>query len=580
MRYVKKIRRYSALGLLSVLLGAIGISSAVAADTPSLYWERGIQQTVTLGGDLTNQVWSVALVGPGERLQFSRSGKNASGFYVYSVDIPRDYSLGEYEIIVTNGVEQKTVAYVTISRLVSYDLTKDPKTLGFLAVVLTTLTAAIGMGRPSMSTQDGYEAGDPDSPQTQGDEAKQDENKGSVEGLSSDGIESGFANRGVIDRLRLGSKSLTQTLDVFRHSLIQESATRSRAWMRIVADGAWLQALFGPLSAMTIAVAITSGFSMYWLHDFSSSVIPELSPAFYLLFVLGLLDSLAGVAGVLTFFGFVLATGNITSATDLRGIIGFSVLFFVPILIAGSLRPLRRNKFTHVWERLVDYCVAPTLAYWAVKGMCAAVDGFARQITEIGEHSHQLAVLASCVIFVRLVLEDITRAAAPARLGFLVSSRIPEIEDHNLYFALLFKACLYTFFMYGFFGYSWQGAAAIVMLLLPQVLKIHVDKFPNFPKLFQILPGGVPNIVFMGFIGIYFSAWINGLPLIGEDKAKNLVLLLGIPGFMLSLIKLVGRAPREDDVRWYRREKFVGLYRTGGVFMLALALSLSSGVIG
>jgi len=263
----------------------------------------------------------------------------------------------------------------------------------------------------------------------------------------------------------------------------------------------------------------------------------------------------------------------------LRGLIGFSVLFFVPILIVGSLRPLRRVKFSSLWERLVDYCVAPTLAYWAIKAMCVAVDGFARQITEIGEQSHQLAVLASCLILIRLALEDFARVTAPARLGFLVSTRNPEIEEHNIYFALLFKACLYTFFMYGFFGYSWQGAAALGMLLLPQVLKIHVDKFPNFPKLFQILPGGVPNIVFMGFLGIYFSTWINGLPLIGEDKAKNLVLLLGIPGLVLSLIKLVGRAPHENDVRWYRRDNFVPLYRTGGVVMLALALALSSGVI-
>ena len=43
------VKRSKALLLLILLLEVAGLSAALGADTPTLTWERGRQQTITLG---------------------------------------------------------------------------------------------------------------------------------------------------------------------------------------------------------------------------------------------------------------------------------------------------------------------------------------------------------------------------------------------------------------------------------------------------------------------------------------------------------------------------------------------------
>jgi hypothetical protein len=141
------------------------------------------------------------------------------------------------------------------------------------------------------------------------------------------------------------------------------------------------------------------------------------------------------------------------------------------------------------------------------------------------------------------------------------------------------KVLIYLFFMYGFLQYSWQGFVAVAFLILPQLIKIYADKLPNFPTLFQIIPGGVPGVVFTAVLGLSVSNWINSLPLVAEDKSRTIFVLVAIPGFILSILKIFGRAPKQGDIRWYRRPKYKGLYRDGGVVMFTAAVSLVSGAL-
>ena len=101
------------------LLTTFGFLSAASADTnPTLLWERGRQQSVTLGGNTSDQLWSITLVGNSDRtLTFSKSSSNASGYLVYSVYIPADFPVGNYQVKIAGTAKSSTVANVYIQNL-------------------------------------------------------------------------------------------------------------------------------------------------------------------------------------------------------------------------------------------------------------------------------------------------------------------------------------------------------------------------------------------------------------------------------------------------------------------------------
>ena len=82
--------------LLSFTFLFIGSSAAQAVDVPDLSWERGRQQSVTLGGDTKSVLWNISLEGFGQSIPFSRSSVNDAGFIVYSIEIPEKLPVGRY----------------------------------------------------------------------------------------------------------------------------------------------------------------------------------------------------------------------------------------------------------------------------------------------------------------------------------------------------------------------------------------------------------------------------------------------------------------------------------------------------
>jgi hypothetical protein len=133
--------------------------------------------------------------------------------------------------------------------------------------------------------------------------------------------------------------------------------------------------------------------------------------------------------------------------------------------------------------------------------------------------------------------------------------------------------------MLGFFGFAWQILAAVALLVIPEILKLKAATFPNSAKLYQILPAGVPNVVVMAFIGFFFSAWANSLPLDAASKTKTLVVILALPGFLIGIAKLFGRKPAPGDTRWYLRDHLSALYKIGGLVVFALAVLITIGVL-
>ncbi len=561
MHSAVKIKLFSSF-LLALFFGLQGASIAQASDIPTLQWERGRQQVITLGGQTADKLWSIDLVGKGKTLTFNRSSVNKAGFLVYSVDIPASFSVGDYEIHVSGPQEATTTtAYVKILEQVSYDPLTDPKGVGVIAVIAFTLLSFFAGSKPGID-------------QSSSDEAS---SLGSVE-KEYQGV--AFEQTGRLDQTRLTKSSLTRKLDELRHVWILESSPRSPLISRLISDGTYTQSLIGPFALVLPLFGIGLGYQIAHVMKANNGLVPTSLGLMSAAVILGVFDAFAGLLAFITFTATVATEGRIHNAVDIRTLLGLSLIWFTPSLVAGAARPLRRNKNEwQLWERLTDLAISTLLAGLAIKEMTAALDGFSHQKTLLAEHSKEIAIAGGIAVIVRFLIEEMATRLAPRRVEYLTPPRVKEQYLDSFIYSILVKIVIYFFFMFGFFGLCWQMFTATAILILPGLFKRFAGKLPNVPWLWQLIPGGIPSIVIMSFIGFEFTHWVNSQPLVSSDKTKTILIITSLPGFAVGLLKLFGRTPKQGDVRWYRRENFRFFYRFSGPIMLVIAVLMTTGVL-
>jgi hypothetical protein len=558
--------RFFVTVLLGILFTFPTITIAQAIDTPELTWQRGRQQSITLGGNTADKLWQINLEANGKSLRFDQSSVSKNGFIVYTVEIPENLAVGRYEVVVSGpATTTNTVAFVNISPTVSYDPLADPKKVGVIAVIAFTLLTFFTGNR---------------SEDQSGEEAEESEDQSALGSVDTAYMGVGATKRGRGDLIGIGRSKIVQRLDLIRHLSIFNTASRSPLVMRIVADSSYLQAISGFFVLLLPVIGVGLGVAIALDTEISTSLIPTSLGLTLAIVVLALLDALSGLIAFIVYFLFVILSGEISNFADVQALLGMSLLWFTPALAAGATRPLRRALDDwDLWERVTDILVSTLLTGWAIKGMVLAIDGFAKEKTSIATHSDLIALVGAAMVIIRYLLEEFATRYTPARLEYLSPPKVKSQDLDSFLISLLVKALIFIFFMFGFFGFSWQILAATAALTLPSLLKRFDKALPNIPALFQIIPGGVPSIVVMSFIGTAFSNWANSLPLLAADKSKTLVVICSLPGFVISLLKLFGRSPKPGDVRFYRRDSMKIIYRTFGPIMLFIASLITIGVI-
>jgi hypothetical protein len=568
MRLEMKIRN-----LISAIFIILAISAAPASAvyTPVLTWERGIEQSITLGGNTDTTLWNIELRSEdGEVLQLERSGKSENGYFVYSILLPEKLKLGRYSIYATAlGTEPALTSYVDVIPLKNLDPTADPKVFGFVATIAFMVLSMLA----SAPSQEKSSRGEGRNEPVEGSHRDNPTYIDYKENLEDN------QERGIIDRIGYGKIAVMRRLDAARFSTSHYTPHYSPLLSRIASDASWFQALFGPLVLLLPAFGVFIGVKLAMTTDMTASLIPHNLTLVTIALLLGVVDAASGLLIAITYATYVIATQNLVNTIDLRAILGLSLIFFAPVLIAGTLRPLRRPR--DEWnfaERSADLVVAPLFAAFAVQGIFTALDGLSHQRTELSAYALHFGIIAGGAILVRYLLEDFTARLAPARLNYLVPTyKIPQ--DYSYYVAsLVGKVTLFLLFLYNFLGFSWQLFAALIMLLIPQVLKRIQSSFPNSPTLFQFLPMGLPQMVVMGLLGLFLSSWVNDLPLLAADKTKTIVILLGIPSLVLGMMKAFGREAAEGDQKWYCRPQSKAIYYIGGPILIAIATAQQLGV--
>jgi hypothetical protein len=561
--------------LLALIFATFTMSGASADDgIVVLTWEQGLEQSVTIGGQTDGSLWEIELRGPnGKTLDFNRSTKNSAGYFLYRIAIPENYPKGRYEVYAsTINRPEQLISYVDIVENKGFNPFGDVKKFGYLSTVAFAIFTAIATARRedfrTVALKKSREAN----------EADEDKSDPASINFKDNLVE--LEERGIIDRLGYGRIGWIARLDAIRFTYSNSFPRFSPLAARYISDGSWFQAIFGPLALLFPIAGIATGVAMAMDTDMTKTLVPTSITLVLIGLAIGICDALAGLLVASTYIFWALATGNLVNAIDLRTALGVALIFSAPVLLVGNIRPLRREpetwKFT---ERLVDVVVVGALSIVVVKALFTSLDSLSQQQTLLSTYAGYFSLIAGVLVALRYIIEDITEKIAPARLNYLIPTSAPGQEFSYYFGAISIKVSIFILFLIGFFGISWQLIAGVLLLAVMELMKYFKDSWPNSPFLYQLLPSGVPQIVLMAFIGVATTSWAESLPLIAEDRAKTIFLIIAVPSLILTVLKMFGRNPRPEDVKWYCRSKMRFFYYLFGPAMVALALGLQLGVI-
>jgi hypothetical protein len=271
-------------------------------------------------------------------------------------------------------------------------------------------------------------------------------------------------------------------------------------------------------------------------------------------------------------------TVGLSTAADVRMMMGLFIIGFGPALLAGAFRSLRKppaGNFAEWWERATDLAIAPFLGGWATKGMIEALPALAGVKLPLAESANMIASVVAVSLVARVLLEEFTSRFYPGRLNYIHPSDVPSSSNLQKSIALAMRAFIFWFVAGAFIGTSWHLYVGTALFIAPSYLGLLQDKFPNYPRLYQILPSGLPGLAFTLLVASYSLAGLTAL--LGEtpDLAKMAFVLLPIPSVILSVLGMLGREPAEGDVRWYERDHLTWLYRIGGIAVFIYTLQLT-----
>lgn len=345
---------------------------------------------------------------------------------------------------------------------------------------------------------------------------------------------------------------------------------------RIVNDAAPLRAFTGiasyllPLASLVLGIMAASSVGGLAEPAAAAFMLP--------LMVIGIFDALAGLIGAVSFAVVVAVSGGLVNAASVRSVIGVALVIAGPGLIASSFRDIRRRRTSGsagAWERLTDLVVVPLIGAWTTIAIVKTLPDLGGVAFPIADQAVLYGLVALLALVAKVLLEEAAARWAPARMRALTPSESAEPGTAQQLISALVRTGVFLFIAAAFVGNVWQLWVAAALFLLPGVLALIAHVFKNSPGLWQILPEGIPLFAVMLVIGLVVTAAVKSIYGDSPEFAQLSFLWMAVPGFLLALLGLSAREPRDGDVRWYMRPHMTAVYRIGGVVVLVIAVALA-----
>lgn len=462
-----------------------------------------------------------------------------------------------------------------------YDPRSEPvQTVGILVAAFTLLQVAMAGGGLALARGGGGVGRSGSGSGTDGpSESKDDEGSGpeasvDYEGVDIEHLGGAAAVVAIGDRSRTWGWPGTKTIDAVGAALPARLSRRSPLLARLTADGTYLRAILGSAWLLAPLAGVALGFAA--LQDVDGEAIPPAATLAIAIAMLGVLDAMAGLVAVLIFTTGVLALGGIDSNANLRLMLGLAALWTVVPVLAGAIRPLRREPtrtLEQSWDRAADFVIASLIGAWAVQNIVLALPGLAGVELPLTEYANTAAYCVLAALVVRLGLETLAAHLYPWRLDVTEPGELPEPSALQRLGATATRTGIFVFFAYIVVGSRWQLWVGAALFVIPQILAVYEERVPNSPGLFRALPKGLVELVLMLLVGTAVGALLlSTMDENAETFVANSFVLLSLPGFVLSLLQLFGREGDEPRIGWGKRFGGVGLLALGVLLALGLVL--------
>jgi hypothetical protein len=385
---------------------------------------------------------------------------------------------------------------------------------------------------------------------------KKEKKKGSVKSAKVKSAKFSAAGSGTGDQSPTWRTPGWEKTDAWGLAIPLWLATRSPLTARILADGAYLRAMFG--SAWMLGVFGGFGLGLLAAHDTGGMPVPPALTLTAVLLALAVFDATWGAAGVLGFgIGMMIwRSSELGFAPSVRSFLGLAALWFAIPLIAAASRPFRRSigeGRKYAWDRIADAVIATLIAGWAVQKTVGGLPGLSGLDLPIAERADTLAVVAMAAVVARVLIEELAAWRYPLRLEAVATGKLPFAGPRQRLFATGLRTVLFVFLAYAFIGNCWQLWVGAVLFLVPQVLSIYERSFPNSERLNALLPEGILKVLVMLLVGVFFGQLVFSILEDPDSMLRNGFILLSLPGLVLSLIGLFGHDGPDRKWTWPRQ---------------------------
>ncbi len=432
-----------------------------------------------------------------------------------------------------------------------YDTAANVATTAAVAVgaaVVGTIAGGGSTGSSSSSSGGSTRSGDGQDQNSDGSQSdssalgRDTEAQGEVGSLDTDGLqklehhETSWGDK--IGTWKLPGYSTTQNVIA---RVYQWSESRSVVLSRILIDGQWLRATFGPVQFLTAYVGLLLGV-LGAVSTHGMVILPPIALVFAIM-VLSMVDALSGLMAWVGFTSIALIRGEVSGIFDIRTLVGLAIVFIALPLIANHARPLRRPTYGN-WvnrvDRVGDYLVAPIVVAFASSAALNAINGLSGLQLVQPHDASTVRWVAAIAVVSRLLIEDIVVRGFPQRLADThldTGDGLGVIADYG---TVLMKGLLFLLASSSFFGLGWRTWVMVILMTLVPFLKVSQDRYPNFWWIKHWFPQGVIRSTMMIFIGSWFAQWVLSTSS-SPNAAKELAPFLMLPGIAVGLIDLFGR---------------------------------------
>jgi hypothetical protein len=212
------------------------------------------------------------------------------------------------------------------------------------------------------------------------------------------------------------------------------------------------------------------------------------------------------------------------------------------------------------------------MAGTTVATMVAVLPSVAGLTMPIANHVLGFGLLITGAAILRVLLEEFATRAFPARLNANNPDEVPEAPLVQKVFKLLISYFIWVLITGAIIGPVWQSWVGSVFFLLPAVLGLFADRFPNVPFLWRILPQGIPGLAFGVILSTVVALLLLATLGANPESAAWIIVILPLPSLALGVMGLFGQHGHAGEVRLSQRS--VWAFRIGGVLMFVVTLRL------